>query len=43
MIEGIIPTLRKDENNIFLRCKSPSGINPRLQVTVISEGKPLGK
>jgi hypothetical protein len=41
--EGTIPTIRDGENKISFNCKSEGGINPRVQVTVISEGIPLPK
>jgi hypothetical protein len=40
-IEGEIPQLQKGENTISVSGKGADGINTRLQVTVISEGKPL--
>jgi len=42
-VEGNIPALRNGENEISFTCKGPEGVNPRVQVTVISEGEPLGK
>jgi hypothetical protein len=43
IITGEIPVLREGENKISFTCKSEKGINPRAQVTVISEGMPLPK
>ena len=40
-IEGIIPSLVSGENEISFSGSGQDGINPRVQVTVISEGKPL--
>jgi hypothetical protein len=40
-IEGEIPQLQKGENTISVSGKGAEGINTRLQVTLISEGKPL--
>jgi hypothetical protein len=40
--EGKIPELKKGENKIAFTCKSTGRENPRVQVTVISEGIPLG-
>jgi len=41
-VEGNIPVLRNGGNEVSFTCKGPEGINPRVQVTVISEGEPLG-
>lgn len=42
LIKGSVPILNTGDNNISFSCSnSTSGINPRVQVTVISEGKPL--
>jgi hypothetical protein len=35
-IEGSIPVMKAGENEIAFSCRGPSGINPRLQVTVIT-------
>ncbi len=40
-IEGGIPLLKTGENKICFSCKAADKINPRVQVTVISEGKPM--
>jgi hypothetical protein len=40
-IEGDIPVLRAGDNNISFSCKGNGDLNQRVQVTVISEGKPL--
>ncbi len=40
-VTGDIPELKKGENEIAFSCKGSSGINSRIQVTVITEGKPL--
>ena len=40
-VKGNIPVLNQGNNEISFTCKAPSGINPRVQVTVIGEGKPL--
>ncbi|HBL74772.1 MAG: hypothetical protein A2W90_15150 [Bacteroidetes bacterium GWF2_42_66] len=40
-IEGTVPSLVSGENEISFSGNGPDGINPRVQVTVISEGKPL--
>lgn len=41
--EGEIPLLNTGNNVISFLCNSPSDINTRVQVTVISEGEPLKK
>lgn len=35
-VEGSIPVMKTGENKIAFSCRGPSGINPRLQVTVIT-------
>jgi hypothetical protein len=40
-IEGTVPQISKGENKISFACTSHGNVNPRFQVTVISEGKPL--
>ena len=40
-VKGNIPVLNQGNNEISFTCKAPSGINPRVQVTVIGEGQPL--
>ena len=40
-IEGNIPELKKGENLISFKCSPTGKANPRVQVTVISEGKPI--
>jgi hypothetical protein len=40
-VEGVIPVLTNGDNNISFTCTADEGINPRVQVTVISEGKAL--
>lgn len=42
-IEGTIPRLKAGENGIAFSCSGPSGINPRVMVTVITEGSGLLK
>ncbi len=42
-VEGNVPSLRKGENKISFTCHSIGKYNPRFQITVISEGKPLPK
>ena len=42
-VQGKIPLLNQGNNNIFFTCESSKGINPRTQVTVIGEGKPLSE
>lgn len=41
-VEGRIPVLRNGDNEVSFTCEGGKGVNPRVQVTVISEGKPLG-
>lgn len=36
-----VPTLQKGNNNLSFRCEGPDQVNPRFQVTIISEGDPL--
>ena len=38
---GTIPVMKKGENIISVSCRCAQEINPRLQVTVITEGDPL--
>ncbi len=38
---GAIPVMKKGENIISVSCRCAQEINPRLQVTVITEGDPL--
>ena len=40
-VDGTIPMLAAGENAISFNCDGPEDINARVQVTVISEGKPL--
>jgi hypothetical protein len=40
--EGAVPSLRPGDNSVSFECRGPAGINPRVQVTVITEGQPLG-
>jgi hypothetical protein len=40
-VQGKIPALNPGKNEISFTCDAPTGINPRVQVTVIDEGKPL--
>jgi hypothetical protein len=40
-INGTVPYLLSGENEITFSCKGPENVNSRVQVTVISEGKPL--
>jgi len=42
-LTGRIPVLKKGDNDVLFKCTSAEGINPRVQVTVISEGEPLIK
>jgi hypothetical protein len=42
-VQGKIPVLNTGNNDISFTCDVPKGINPRVQVTVIGEGKPLKK
>jgi len=38
-IDGKIPVIKSGDNRISFECKGPEGVSPRVQVTVISEGK----
>ena len=40
-INGAVPELMPGENEIFFKCNGPANVNPRVQVTVITEGLPL--
>jgi hypothetical protein len=40
-IEGKIPDLKNGDNELSFNCSGISGINSRVQITVISEGEPL--
>ncbi|RIH62997.1 hypothetical protein D1164_21840 [Mariniphaga sediminis] len=40
-VQGKIPVLKNGRNHVSFTGNSPTGINPRIQVTVMSEGKPL--
>jgi hypothetical protein len=40
-IEGKVPTLRTGENQLSFGAEPSSGVKPRVQLTIISEGKPL--
>jgi hypothetical protein len=40
-IEAMIPTIKEGENQISFKCKSPGQFNPRVQITMICQGKPL--
>lgn len=40
-IEGSIPTLNHGDNEIRFTCNDKGKVNSRVQITVISEGKPL--
>ncbi|MCX6222682.1 MAG: hypothetical protein NTZ69_17070 [Bacteroidia bacterium] len=40
-VQGKIPVLNPGNNKISFSCETPKGINPRVQVTIIGEGKPL--
>lgn len=40
---GKIPVFNPGNNNISFTSGGPTGINPRVQVTIIGEGKPLAK
>jgi hypothetical protein len=41
IIEGKIPVIKHGENELSFTCNDGGKINSRVQVTVISEGKPL--
>lgn len=40
-IRGEIPVLNPGKNELLFNCESPGVVNPRVQLTVISEGSPL--
>jgi hypothetical protein len=40
-VQGKIPTLRTGENQISFGAEPNSGVKPRVQLTIITEGKPL--
>jgi hypothetical protein len=40
-IEGTLPNMVTGDNEISFKCDSPKEVNARVQVTIISEGKPL--
>jgi hypothetical protein len=40
-VTGHVPILKKGINSISYTCEAKTGLNPRVQVTVIGEGKPL--
>ena len=40
-IKGTIPDLKRGDNEIIFFCKGSEKVNSRVQVTVITEGKPL--
>ena len=40
-IRGEIPVLNPGKNELLFNCESPGAVNPRVQLTVISEGSPL--
>ena len=40
-VVGRIPELKSGKNEISFKCDGPSGLNPRVQVTLITEGEPL--
>ena len=40
-INGAVPDLLPGENEISFKCNGPANVNPRVQVTVITEGLPL--
>ncbi|WP_423129390.1 carbohydrate binding domain-containing protein [Gaoshiqia sp. Z1-71] len=42
-VQGNIPVLYPGNNEVSFACEPPEGINPRVQVTVIGEGKPLAR
>jgi hypothetical protein len=42
-VRGKPPVLNQGKNEIFFTCNALTGINPRVQVTIIGEGKPLKK
>ncbi|MDD5519864.1 MAG: hypothetical protein PHI84_03495 [Kiritimatiellae bacterium] len=39
--KGEIPTLKSGGNNVLFHCENPGKEDPRVQVTLIGEGKPL--
>ena len=40
-IKGDVPELKPGENEISFKCNGPGNVNPRVQVTVITEGLTL--
>ena len=40
-IEGDIPELAKGDNELKFTCNGPAGVNSRVQITLISEGKAI--
>lgn len=40
-VEGEIPLLKNGDNQVSFSCGARDGVNPRVQVTLISEGNPL--
>jgi len=40
-VQGSIPEVQAGENQVRFSCEGQEGVNPRVQVTIISEGMPL--
>jgi hypothetical protein len=40
-VTGNVPVLKKGLNSISFTCEAYTMLNPRIQVTVIGEGKPI--
>jgi hypothetical protein len=40
-VQGKIPTLKMGENQVSFSAETGSGVKPRVQLTIITEGKPL--
>ncbi len=43
VIDGNVPALQKEDNHLSFRCDDPGQVNPRVQVSLFSEGDPLPK
>ncbi|MFA6481352.1 MAG: hypothetical protein WCW62_02155 [Bacteroidales bacterium] len=41
-VEGTVPALKNGVNEISFSCTGPHGVSSRVQVTMVTEGKPLG-
>jgi hypothetical protein len=39
--EGETPVLKAGDNQVVFTCRRPEGLNPRAEITVISQGEPL--